>query len=50
VNDLQSMEQEKSVLRWGGLAGVLAGILTYFAIIISHFVLGWKIYSLSRAS
>ncbi len=27
MNDLQKMEQEKSVLRWGGLAGVLSGIL-----------------------
>ncbi len=27
MNDLQMMEQEKSVLRWGGLAGMLGGIL-----------------------
>ena len=27
MNDLQKMEQEKSVLRWGGLAGMLGGIL-----------------------
>jgi len=27
MNELQKMEQEKSVLRWGGLAGILGGIL-----------------------
>jgi hypothetical protein len=27
MNDLQSTAQEKSVLRWGGLAGILGGIL-----------------------
>ena len=27
MNDLQKMEQEKSVLRWGGLAGMLGGIV-----------------------
>jgi len=27
MTDLQKIEQEKSVLRWGGLAGVLGGIL-----------------------
>jgi hypothetical protein len=27
MNELQKMEQEKSVLRWGGLAGMLGGIL-----------------------
>jgi hypothetical protein len=27
MNDSQKMEQEKSVLRWGGLAGMLGGIL-----------------------
>lgn len=27
MNDLQKIEQEKSVLRWGGLAGILGGIL-----------------------
>ena len=34
VNDLQKMEQEKSVLRWGGLAGMLGGIL---------FILTWVV-------
>ncbi len=34
VNDLQKMEQEKSVLRWGGLAGMLGGII---------FILTWVV-------
>jgi hypothetical protein len=34
MNDLQKMEQEKSVLRWGGLAGMLGVIL---------FVLVWVV-------
>jgi hypothetical protein len=34
MKDLQEMEQEKSVLRWGGLAGVLGGIL---------FILTWVV-------
>ena len=34
MNDSQKMEQEKSVLRWGGLAGMLGGIL---------FVLAWVV-------
>src|SRR4051794_24825552 len=35
MNDLQKMAQEKSVLRWGGLAGILGGILlvVVFAIV-----------------
>ena len=28
MNDLQKMNDEKSVLRWGGLAGMLGGIVT----------------------
>ena len=27
MNDLQNTAQEKSVLRWGGLAGIVGGIL-----------------------
>jgi hypothetical protein len=27
MNDLQNTAQERSVLRWGGLAGILGGIL-----------------------
>ena len=34
MNNLQMMEQEKSVLRWGGLAGMLGGIL---------FILTWVV-------
>jgi hypothetical protein len=34
MNDLQKIEQEKSVLRWGGLAGMLGGIL---------FILTWVV-------
>jgi len=34
MNDLQQMEQEKSVLQWGGLAGMLGGIL---------FILTWVV-------
>jgi hypothetical protein len=34
MNDLQKTEQEKSVLRWGGLAGLLGGIL---------FILTWVV-------
>lgn len=34
MNDLQKMEQEKSVLRWGGLAGMLGGIV---------FILAWVV-------
>ena len=35
MNDLQNVEQEQSVLRWGGLAGILGGILliVVFAIV-----------------
>ena len=34
MNDLQKMNDEKSVLRWGGLAGMLGGIL---------FILAWVV-------
>jgi len=34
MNNAQKMEQEKSVLRWGGLAGILGGIL---------FILTWVV-------
>ena len=33
-DELQETEQEKSVLRWGGLAGMLAGILHFLAFIV----------------
>jgi hypothetical protein len=34
MNNLQKMEQEKSVLRWGGLAGMLGGILYILAFVV----------------
>jgi len=34
MNDLQKMDQEKSVLRWGGLAGMLGGILFILVMVI----------------
>ena len=34
MNDLKTMEQEKSVLRWGGLGGMLGGII---------FILAWVV-------
>lgn len=34
MNDLQKMEQEKSVLRWGGLAGIVGGILLVAVFVI----------------
>ena len=34
MNDLQKMEQENGVLRWGGLAGLLGGVL---------FILSWVV-------
>jgi hypothetical protein len=34
MNELQKMEQEKSVLRWGGLAGILGGIIFILVFVI----------------
>ena len=34
MNDLQKMEQEKSVLRWCGLAGMLGGILYILTFVV----------------
>jgi hypothetical protein len=34
MNNLQMMEQEKSVLRWGGLAGMLGGILFILTFVV----------------
>jgi hypothetical protein len=34
MNDLQKMAQEKSVLQWGGLAGVLGGIILILVFVI----------------
>ena len=35
MNDLQVIEQEKSVLRWGGLAGLLGGIIFLLAFVVA---------------
>jgi hypothetical protein len=35
MNNLQKMEQEKSVLRWGGLAGMLGVILFVLALVVA---------------
>ncbi len=34
MNNLQTIEQEKSVLRWGGLAGMLGGIFFILAMVV----------------
>ena len=34
MNDLQQIEQEKSVLRWGGLAGILGAIILILVFVI----------------
>jgi len=34
MTDLQKIEQEKSVLRWGGLAGMLGGILFILVLVV----------------
>jgi len=34
MNNSQMMEQEKSVLRWGGLAGMLGGLLFILALVV----------------
>ena len=34
MNNLQQIEQEKSVLRWGGLAGMLGGFLFILAMVV----------------
>src|SRR5918993_2820690 len=34
MNDLQRMEEEKSVLRWGGLAGILGSIIFIVVFVI----------------
>ena len=34
MNDLQEMEQDKSVLRWGGLAGMMGGILFILTFVV----------------
>ena len=36
MNNSQMIEQEKSVLRWGGLAGILGGILFILSMIVAQ--------------
>ena len=36
MNDLQKMAEEKSVLRWGGLAGIL-GSITFILVFVIVF-------------
>jgi hypothetical protein len=36
MNNSQMIEQEKSVLRWGGLAGILGGILFILAMVVAE--------------
>jgi hypothetical protein len=38
MNNSQMMEQEKSVLRWGGLAGILGGILFILSMVAVAFI------------
>jgi hypothetical protein len=34
MNDRQEIEQEKSVLRWGGLSGMLGGIVFILTLVV----------------
>ncbi|HZG44110.1 MAG TPA: hypothetical protein VEY93_14275, partial [Longimicrobium sp.] len=43
MNDLQKMAQEKSVLRWGGLAGILGSILMLVAFVVVGAFVGMDI-------
>ncbi|MDJ0757519.1 MAG: hypothetical protein QNJ45_28555 [Ardenticatenaceae bacterium] len=36
MNNLQMIEQEKSVLQWGGLAGILGGILFILSMVVAE--------------
>jgi hypothetical protein len=40
MNDLQKTEEEKSVLRWGGLAGMLGGILFILVMVFVEVLIG----------
>jgi hypothetical protein len=40
MTDLQKIEQEKSVLRWGGLAGILGGIMFILVLILVTVIIG----------
>ena len=40
MNELQQIEQEKSVLRWGGLAGILGSLIFLFVFVIVFTLVG----------
>ena len=48
MNDLQRMAQEKSVLQWGGLAGVLGGILFILVFVIVGVFVGMESVEVMR--
>jgi hypothetical protein len=48
MNDLQKMAQEKSVLQWGGLAGVLSGIIFILVFVIVGVFAGMEPWNLWR--
>ena len=48
MNDLQKMAQEKSVLKWGGLAGVLGGILFILVFVIVGVFVGMEFVEVMR--
>ena len=43
MSDLQKVAQEKSVLRWGGLAGIVGGILLVAVFVIVGVFAGWDV-------
>lgn len=48
MNDLQKMAQQKSVLQWGGLAGVLGGILFILVFVIVGVFVGMEFVEVMR--
>lgn len=48
MNDLQKMAQEKSVLQWGGLAGVLGGIIFILVFAIVGVFVGMEFVEVMR--
>jgi hypothetical protein len=48
MNDLQKMAQEKSVLQWGGLAGVLGGIIFILVFVIVGVFVGMEFVEVMR--
>ncbi len=48
MNDLQKMVQEKSVLQWGGLAGVLGGIIFILVFVIVGVFVGMEFVEVMR--